>query len=167
MYPFMFIFILSFKLTIKVYPSTFLHVHRYTCSVYFSFFNITRTMTFQLIYWGTYPQIHPKINLPVYPHASLSSDHKDLPVTTTTCVPAHTCICLWPYMLIFILSFWLSIKIHPSVFLLHWLTLFIFIILICLTTKTYLSSQLLCTYPYMYPFMTLPVHFHTLIQINR
>ena len=25
----------------------------------------------------------------------------------------------------------------------------------------------LCTYPQMHPFITLPVHFHTLIQINR
>ena len=48
-------------------------------------------MTFQLIYWGTYTQIHLKINLPVYLHASLSSNHKDLPVTTTTCVHAHMC----------------------------------------------------------------------------
>ena len=45
-------------------------------------------MTFQLIYRGTYTQIHPKIYLPVYLHAFLSSNHKDLPVTTTTCVPA-------------------------------------------------------------------------------
>ena len=85
--PYVFIFILSFQLTVKIYPSTVLlfymstdiPVHQYTCSAYFLFFCISYTITFQLIYWGTYPQIHPKINLPVYPHASLSSNHKDLP----------------------------------------------------------------------------------------
>ena len=40
-------------------------------------------MTFQLVYWGTYTQIQPKIIFPVYPHAFLSSNNKDLPVTTT------------------------------------------------------------------------------------
>ena len=40
-------------------------------------------------------------------------------------------------------------------------------LLIRLTPKTYLSSQLLVYYPYMYPFMTMPVHFHILILINR
>ena len=77
---------LSFQLTVKIYPSTFIlfymytdvPVHHYTCSVYFFFFGITctitfqliypkitRTMTFQLVYWSTYKQIHRKINLPV------------------------------------------------------------------------------------------------------
>ena len=84
-------FILSFRLTVKIYPSTFLHVHRCACSSVYLFslfllFGITCTMTFQLVYWGTYTQIHPKINLPVYPHASLSSNHKGLPVSTTTWV---------------------------------------------------------------------------------
>ena len=103
---------LSFQLTVKIYPSTFIlfymytdvPVHHYTCSVYFFFFGITctitfqliypkitRTMTFQLVYWGTYKQNHLKIGLPVYLHASLSSNHKDLPVTTTTCVPTYGC----------------------------------------------------------------------------
>ena len=85
--PYVFIFILSFRLTVKIYPSTVLlfymstdiPVHQYSCSVYFLFFCISYTITFQLIFWGTYPQIHPKINSPVYPHASLSSNHKDLP----------------------------------------------------------------------------------------
>ena len=81
--------------------STDVPVRRYTCSVYFFFFGITCTMTFPLVYWGTYTQIHPKINLPVYPHASLSSNHKDLPVSTTTCVPAHRCTRSWPYLFIF------------------------------------------------------------------
>ena len=98
---------LSFRLTVKIYPSTFIlfnmytdvPVHDYTCSVYFFFFGITCAITFQLIYpkitctmtfqlvcWGTYKQIHPKIYLPVYRHAFLSPNHKDLPVTTATCV---------------------------------------------------------------------------------
>ena len=84
-------------------------VHQYTCSVYFLFFCVSCAMTFQLIYWGTYPQMHPKINLPVYIHAFLSSNHE-----------RPTC--------------------HHSY---------------------------LCTCPYLYPFMALPVHFDTFIPINR
>ena len=115
--PYAFIFILSFRLTVKIYQSTVLlfymstdvSVDQYTCSVYFLFFCISYAMTFQLIYWSTYTQIHPKINLPVYPHASFSSNHKDLPVTTTTFVPAHTCTRSWPYLFISILSFRLTV----------------------------------------------------------
>ena len=96
--PYLFVFILAFKLTVKIYPSTVLlfymytdvPVHHYTCTVSFFFFGITCTRTLQLIYWGTYPQIHPKINLPVYLHASISSNHKDLPYTTTAMyLPIH------------------------------------------------------------------------------
>ena len=113
-WPYLFIFRFSFWSTAKIYPSTFIPfyrytdvpVHHYTCSVYFFFFGITCTMTFQLIYWGTYMQIHLKINLPVYLHASLSSNHKDLPDSTTTCVPAQRCTRSWPYLFIFRLSFW-------------------------------------------------------------
>ena len=119
--PYLFIFIFSFRLTIKIHLSTFLllymsidvPVHQYTCSVYFFFFGITFTMTSQLIYWGTYTQIHPWINVPVYLHASLSSNHKDLPITTTTCVHAHRCTCSGTYLSIFILSFWFTRKIYP------------------------------------------------------
>ena len=71
-YLLIFIFIL---ITVKIYPSTFLlfymstyvPVRQYTCSVYFLFFGITCTMNFQLIYWGTYTQIHPKILFPCLP----------------------------------------------------------------------------------------------------
>ena len=67
MYPFMTLpvhFILSFRLTVKIYPSTFLlfymstdvPVHQYTCSVYFLFFCVSYAMTFQRIYWSTYPR---------------------------------------------------------------------------------------------------------------
>ena len=104
-------FILSIQLTVKIYPSMFslfymstdVPVHQYTCSVCFLFFGITCTMTFQLIYWGTYTKIYPYVNLPVYLHASLSSNHKGLPVTTTTCVPFLTCTRSWHYLFIFIL----------------------------------------------------------------
>ena len=100
--------------------STDVPVHQYTCSVYFLFFCISYAMTFQHIYWSTYPQIHPKIHLPVYIHASLSSNHKDLPVTTTTCVPAHICTRSWSYLFILILSFRLTVLIYPSTFLLFY-----------------------------------------------
>ncbi len=69
--------------------STDVPVHHYTCSVYLFLFGITSTVTFQLICWGTYTHIYPKIKLPVYLHASLLFNHKYLPVSTTTCVPAH------------------------------------------------------------------------------
>ena len=115
--PYAFIFILSFRLTLKIYPSTVLlfymstdvPLHQYTCSVCFLFFCVSFAMTFQLICWVTYPQIHPKINLPAYPHASLSSKRKDLPVTTTTCISAHISTRSWPYLFIFILSFRLTV----------------------------------------------------------
>ena len=135
-YPFMlylFIFILKITLTAKIYPSTFLlrcmstfvPVHQYTCSVYFFFFGINCKMTFQLIYWGTYTQIQPEINLPVYLHTSPLSNNKDLPVTTNTCVPAQRCTLSWPYLFIFILYFRLNAKIYPSTFLQRCMTLFI------------------------------------------
>ena len=38
---------------------------------------------------GTYTQIQPEINSPVYLHTSPLSINKDLPVTTNTCVPTH------------------------------------------------------------------------------
>ena len=55
-------------------------------------------MTFQFVYWGTYTQIHVKINLPVYPHAFLLSNHKDymfpqLLVYLPIDVPVHDPTC--------------------------------------------------------------------------
>ena len=58
-------FILAFRLTVKIYLSTFLllymytdtPVHQNTCSVYFFIFGITCTVTFSLICWGMYTQI--------------------------------------------------------------------------------------------------------------
>ena len=128
MYPFMGLsvhfhtFIPINRLDLPVNLSNVLYVHRYqyTCSVYFLFFCVSYAMTFQLIYWSTYPQIHPKIHLPVYIHASLSSNHKDLPVTTTTCLPAHICTRSWSYLFILILSFRLTVWIPPSTFLLFY-----------------------------------------------
>ena len=85
--------------------STGVPVHHYTCSAYLFLFGITSTINFQLIYWGTYTQIYPKIKLPVYLHASLLSNHKDLPVTTTTCIHAHRSTHSLPYLFILIISF--------------------------------------------------------------
>ena len=97
--------------------STDVHVHQCTCSAYFLFFGITRALTFQLIYWGSYTQMHLKVNVPVYIHASLSSNHRGLPVTTT-CVHAHRCTRSWPYVFIFRPSFRLPVKIYPFTVLL-------------------------------------------------
>ena len=41
--------------------STDVPVHHYNCAAYLFFFGITYTMTFQLVYWGTYTEIHPKL----------------------------------------------------------------------------------------------------------
>ena len=68
-------------------------------------FRHTSIINFQLIYWGTYTQIYPKIKLPVYLHASFLSNHKDLPVTTTTCVHDHRSTRSLPYLFILIISF--------------------------------------------------------------
>ena len=80
-------------ITILFCMSTDVPDHLYACSVYFFFFGITCAMTFQLIYLGSYTHIYPKIILPFYLHASLPSNHKDLPVSTATCVPAQRCTC--------------------------------------------------------------------------
>ena len=110
MYPFItlpvnYTFIPINRQDLPVNISTALNVHRCTCSVYLFLFGITSTVTFQLIYWGTYTQIYPKIKLPVYLHASLLSNYKDLPVTTTTCVHAHRSTRLLPCLFIWIISF--------------------------------------------------------------
>ena len=64
----------------------------------------------------------PDIDLPIYLHSSLSSNHKDLPVTTTTCVHVHRCTRSGPYVFIFILSFRLTVKIYPSTVLLFYMS---------------------------------------------
>ena len=91
------------------YMSPDVPVHQYTCSVCFFFFGITCTMTFQLIYWGTYT--HRSTRKYIY--------------------------------------------------------LFTFMLFFRLTTKPTCHHNYLCTCTYMYPFMTLPVHVHTVIPINR
>ena len=90
--------------------STDVPVHHYTCSVYVLFFGITCTMSFRLVYWGTYRHIHPKRNVPVYPHVFLWSNNKYLPFSTTTSVPAHRCTRSWPYLFIAIQSFWFPLS---------------------------------------------------------
>ena len=64
--PYVFIFILSFRLNAEIYPSTFLLLYmyadapgyQYTCSVYFFLFGITCSITFPLSCWDTYTQIN-------------------------------------------------------------------------------------------------------------
>ena len=183
-WPYLFIFIHSFRLSVKIYPSTFplfymstdVPVHQYTCSVQFLFFGITCAMTFQLIYWGTYTQIHPKVNLPVYLHASLPSNHKGLPVTTTTCVHAHVCTRSWPYVFIFRLSFRLTVKIYPFTVLLFYMSTDVpvqqYTCSVCLfffgVTCT-MTFQLICwgTYTQIYPKIYLPVYLHDFLSSNH
>ena len=147
-------------------PST---IHQFTCSVYFFCFGITCTVTFQLIYWGTYTEIHPKINLPVYLHSSLSSNHKDLPVTTTTCVPADRCTRSGPYLFILKLSHRLTVKIYLSIFLLlcistyvpvHQYTCSVDFFLFGITCSV--TFQLICwrMHTQIYPKINLPVYLH-------
>ena len=174
-----------FLITIKIYPSTFLlfcmstdvPVHHYTCSVYFLFFGITCTMSFQLVYWGTYTHIHPKRNVPVYPHAFLWSNKKYLPVSTTTSVPAHRCTRSWPYLFISILSFRLTVKNYPSTVPLfymstdvpvHQYTCSIYFLFFCVSYATTFEVIYWSTYPrstrkyiYLFTFMLL---FHLTIK---
>ena len=107
------------------YPSTHLLAYIHTDVPKTNhLFGITCTMTFQLIYWGTYTQIHRKINVPAYLHASLSSNHKDLLVSTTTCVSAHRCTRSWPYLFIFTFIL-ITVKIYPSTFLLFYMSTYV------------------------------------------
>ena len=96
-----------------VYLLIHVPVHDHTCS--FSYFNSYRRLrsTRYRFYCAATPC------LPVYLHASLSSNHKELPVTTTTCVHAHRCTCSGPYLFTFILKFQLTAKVYPSTFLLR------------------------------------------------
>ena len=109
-------------------------------------------MTFQLVY----KHIHLKINLPVYRHASLSSYHKDLPVTTTTCVHVHRCTRSGTYAFIFILSFRLTVKIYPPTVLLfymstdvpvHHYTCSVYFLFFCVSYAVTFQTHLLCYLP--------------------
>ena len=144
--------------------ATHIATHQYTCSVSVFFFGITCTVTFPLICLGTYTQIYQEINLPVYLHTFPLSNNKYLPVTITTCIPAHRCTLSWPYLFIFNISTALhdSVYLHAShssnhkdlpvttatCMLAHRYTcslpyLFILIISFRQTICTYLSSHLL------------------------
>ena len=115
-------FILSFRLTVKIYLSTFLHVHKCTClSVYlFSLFllfwhNIHNDLSTHLLgYLHTDP---PEIK-----YTCLPSNHNDLPVTTTTCVPAHRCTRSPTHLLIFT---FITVKIYSSTFLLFYMSTYV------------------------------------------
>ena len=121
--------------------------------VYFFFFGITCTMTFQLIYWGTYTQISPKYVLPVYHHASLSSNHKDLPVSRS-----------WPYLFIFTFIL-ITVKIYQSMFLLehveHMST--------CVPVHHYTCSVYFYwgSYTHIHPKINLPVYLHASLPSNH
>ena len=127
MYPFMTLpvhFHTVFLITVKIYPSTFLlfcmstdvPFHHYNCSVYFFFFGITCTMTFQLVYWGTYTQIHPKLNIPVYLLTTTTYLSPQLLVYLPIAVPVHDPTCSFCR-----LSFQLTVKIYPSTFILFYM----------------------------------------------
>ena len=137
-------------------------------------FGITCAITFQLIYWGTYKQIHLKINLPVYLHASLSSNHKDLPVTTTTCV--HTCTRSGPYAFIFILSFRLTGQIYPSTVILfymstdlpvHQYTCSVYFFFFCISYAMTFQLIYWGTYTQIHPKIYLPVYLHDFLSPNH
>ena len=172
-----------FPITVKIYPSTFIlfyiytdvPVHHYTCSVYFFFFGIKCTMTFQLIS-GYRPADHPKINLPVYPHASPLPKNKELPVTTSTCVPAHICTRSGPYLFIFILSFRLTANIYPSTFLLLYMstdvpvyhyTCSVYLFLFGITSTITFQFVYWDTYTQIYPKIKLPVYLHASLLSNH
>ena len=126
-------------------------------------------MTFQLIHWGTYTQIHPKINLPVYLHSSLSSNHKDLPVTTTTCIPADRCTRSGSYLFVLKLSIRLTVKIYLSTFLLLYISTYVPVHQYTCSVDFFLfgitcsvTFQLICwrMYTQIYPKINLSVYLH-------
>jgi len=116
-------FILSFRLTVKIYPSTFLllymytdtPVHQYTCSVYFFIFGITCAVTFSLICWGMYTQVLMLL-LCLGTKTYLSPQ---LLVYLPLNVPDHDPACSFSY---FKYSLWLTARIYPSTFLLLYLS---------------------------------------------
>ena len=104
--PYMFIFILINHFDLPANVSTVLHVYiyRFTCSslYLFSLFllfwhNMHNDLPTHLL--GYLPTDRPKNKFTCYLHASPLPKNKDLPVITTTCVPAHICTCSWPYPL--------------------------------------------------------------------
>ena len=107
--PYAFIFMLSFRLTVQIYPSTVILFYMST-DVPVRFISSFSAYTTQ---WpfnsSTGVPTHRSNQKYIYSHASLSSNHKDLPVTTTICVPAHICTRSWPYLFIFILSLRLTV----------------------------------------------------------
>ena len=133
-------------------------------------------MTFQLIYSGTYTQIHPKVYLPVYLHASLSSNHEGLPVTTTTCVHARRCTHSWPYVFTLRLSFWLTVKIYLFMLLLFYMSTdvpvhqhtcsvcFFFFGVTCTMTFQLIYWG---TYTQIHPKIYLPVYLHDFLSPNH
>ena len=118
----MFIFILSFRLTAEIYPSTFLllymytdaPVHQYTCSAYFFLFGITCSMTSQLIHWDMYTQILMLL-LCLRTNTYLAPQ---LLVYLPLNVPDHYLACSFSYFY----YIRLTAKIYPSTFLLLYMS---------------------------------------------
>ena len=156
--------------------STDVPVYDYNCSVYFLFFVITCTISFRLVYWGTYRHIHPKRNVPVYPHAFLWSNNKYLPVSTTTSVPAHRCTRSWPYLFIVIQFFWYPLSsTRPRFCCSTFPQTYLFIniparFISCFFCIFYaMTFQLICwgTYPQIHPKINLPLYLHASFSSNH
>ena len=110
----------------------------------------------------------PENKLHVYRHASLSSNHKDLPVITTTCAHVHRCTRSGPYAFIFILSFRLTVKIYPSTVLLfymstdvlvHQYTCSVYFLFFCISYAMTFQLIYCSACPQMYLNISLPVRF--------
>ena len=102
------------RLDLPVLVSTALHVHIYNCSSVYLFSLFLHFRHNMCSYLST----HLLGYVHTGPHASPLPRNKDLPVTTTTCVPALKCTRSWPYLFIFTPLFaWLTAKIYPSTFL--------------------------------------------------
>ena len=106
LYPFMavpvhfhtFIPINHFDLPVNVSTVLHVYIYRFTCSslYLFSLFlpfwhNMHNGLSTHLL--GYLPTDPPKNKFTCYLHASPLPKNKDLPVITTTCVPAYICTC--------------------------------------------------------------------------
>ena len=125
---------------------------------FFFFFGITCTMAFHLL--GYVPTDPPKNKFTCLPSCFSSSSHKDLPVTTTTCVHVHTWTRSWHYLFIFIpINHWnLPVNVSAAVHVHRCTcpTLCDHLWSIQLTTEIYPSMCLL-----LYMYTNAPVHQYT------
>ena len=151
---------LLFHLTIKTYLSTCHHNYLCTC-----------------LY------LYPFMAVPVHFHTFIPINHLDLPVNVSTVLYVHRCT--WsslycsacPQMYLFSLFLLFRHNMHNDLSthsgyqptdqsknkFTHLPSCFSF----AQEQRPTCHHNYLCTCPYMYTFMTLPVHFHTFIQINH